>query len=204
MSTGQVRRAPRSDGVRTRAAILRASAELATVDGLEGLTIGELARHIGMSKSGLYAHFGSKEELQLATIETARQVFDEQVIASALAAEPGRAALVAITDAYLEHLRARVFPGGCFFAGAVLEMGSRPGRVRDAVVTFQRDLAGLLQGFVQAGVDAGELPPSDLASLSFEINGQFLAASASFTLTGEPAVLDLVAMVVRRRLGLAS
>src|SRR5436190_19619896 len=77
--TPKAERKPRADGLRSRETILRAAASLATVDGLEGISIGNLAAHIGMSKSGLYAHFGSKEELQLATVETAEEIFDAEV-----------------------------------------------------------------------------------------------------------------------------
>src|SRR6187397_1042480 len=92
-------RRSRTDGERTRGTILRAAASLATVEGLEGLSIGNLAAAIGMSKSGLYAHFGSKEELQLATVEEADRIFQEEVVQPALAAPPGRAQLVAICEA---------------------------------------------------------------------------------------------------------
>ena len=113
--------------MRTRAAILHEAVSLATVDGLEGLSIGTLATALDMSKSGLYAHFGSKQELQLATVEEAGRVFEAEVIEPALAAPPGVAQLVAVCDAFFEHLERRRFPGGCFFAGAALEMGARPG-----------------------------------------------------------------------------
>ena len=93
----RVQRRPRSDGERTRAAILRAAASLATVDGLEGLSIGNLAVAIGMSKSGLYAAFGSKQELQLATVEAADRIFREVVVQPALLAPPGLARLVAVS-----------------------------------------------------------------------------------------------------------
>ena len=79
-SAQRLRRKPRSDGERSRRTILDAAAKLATVDGLEGLSIGRLADHIGMSKSGLYAHFGSKQELQLATVDTARVIFEAEVV----------------------------------------------------------------------------------------------------------------------------
>src|ERR1700724_2521010 len=81
-------RRTRADGERPRATILRAAASLATVDGLEGLSIGHLAAAIGMTKSGLYAHFGSKQELQLATVEEAARIFQEEVVHPALAAPP--------------------------------------------------------------------------------------------------------------------
>ena len=130
-TTGSPRR-PRADGERTRSAILREAASLATVDGLEGLSIGNLAAALGMSKSGLYAHFGSKQELQLATVEEAGRIFAAEVVQPALAAPAGLAQLVAVCEAFFDHLQRRTFPGGCFFAGAALEMGTRPGPVKEA------------------------------------------------------------------------
>lgn len=196
-------RRQRSDGARTRAAILRTAAELATVDGLEGLTIGGLAAAIGMSKSGLYAHFGSKEELQLATIAHARQVFRDVVLGPALAQETAHARLLALGEHYLDHLRVRVFPGGCFFAGATLEMGTRPGAVRDQIVAFQRELSGLIAQLVVAAQAEGHLQGEDPRLLAFEVNAQYLAASAAFVLTDDPATLDVARAVLHRRLGAA-
>src|SRR5947208_12442294 len=106
-------RKPRADGVQSRRAILRAAAQLATTRGLEGLSIGELAQHIGMSKSGLYAHFKSKEELELATIETAAEVFDRDVLGPASESPGGLKRVLALSEAFLQHLEKRVFPGGC-------------------------------------------------------------------------------------------
>jgi AcrR family transcriptional regulator len=196
-------RRPRSDGVRTRSAILRAAASLATVDGLEGLSIGNLAAAIGMSKSGLYAHFGSKQDLQLATVEEAGRIFAEEVVQPALAAPAGLAQLEAVCDAFFDHLKRRVFPGGCFFASAALEMGTRPGPVKEAVAGFQTGFVDLLRGFAATAVEQQELPASeDPARLCFELNGILLAADTNFVLHGDPAVLDLAHEVVRRRLGL--
>src|ERR1700734_1689818 len=101
----RAQRRPPAAGERTRRAILRPAASLATVDGLEGLSIGNLAAAIGMSKSGLYAHFGSKQELQLATVEEAGRIFQDEVVQPALAAPPGLAQLVALCEAFFEHLR---------------------------------------------------------------------------------------------------
>jgi AcrR family transcriptional regulator len=197
-------RRPRADGERTRSAILRAAASLATVDGLEGLSIGNLAAAIGMSKSGLYAHFGSKQDLQLATVEEAGRIFAEEVVQPALAAPAGLAQLEAVCDAFFDHLKRRVFPGGCFFAGAVLEMGTRPGPVKEAVAAFQTGFVDLLRGFAAAAIERQELPAGeDPARLCFELNGILLAADASFVLHDNPAVLDLAREVVRRRLGLS-
>src|SRR3954453_18493590 len=143
-------RAKRPAGARTRAAILHEAVSLATVDGLEGLSIGNLAAALDMSKSGLYAHFGSKQELQLATIEEAGQVFQADVIEPALAAPAGLPQLVAVCDSFFEHLERGRFPGGCFFAGAALEMSARPGPVNERIVAFQAMFTGLIRQFVAA------------------------------------------------------
>ena len=108
-------RKQRSDGERTREAIVREAVSLATVYGLEGLSIGNLADALDMSKSGVYAHFGSKQELQLATVDEAGRIFQAEVIEPALAAAPGLAQIVALCDGFFDHLLRRTFPGGCFF-----------------------------------------------------------------------------------------
>ena len=201
----RAQRRPRADGERTRSAILRAAASLATVDGLEGLSIGHLAAAIGMSKSGLYAHFGSKQELQLATVQEAGRIFADEVVQPALAAPPGLAQLAAVCEAFFEHLRRRTFPGGCFFAGAALEMGTRPGPVKDAVAGFQAGFVDLLRGFAATAIEQNQLPPGeDPDQLAFELNGICLAADANFVLRGNTAVLDMARRVVRRRLGVGS
>jgi len=201
----RARRRPRADGERTRSAILRAAASLATVDGLEGLSIGNLAAAIGMSKSGLYAHFGSKQELQLATVQEAGRIFAGEVVQPALAAPPGLAQLAAVCEAFFEHLQRRTFPGGCFFAGAALEMGTRPGPVKEAVAGFQAGFVDLLRSFAATAIEQHELPRGeDPDQLAFELNGICLAADANFVLHDNPAVLDLARQVARRRLGLGS
>jgi AcrR family transcriptional regulator len=194
-------RKPRADGERTREAILRGAVSLATVNGLEGLSIGQLADSLGMSKSGVYAHFGSKVDLQLATVGAAERIFRSEVIEPALAAEPGLGQLVALCDAYLDHLARRTFPGGCFFAGAVLEMGTRPGPVRERVAAFQSDLTGLVRRLVVSALDrhqlaAGEEPDA----LAFELNGLILAANSAFVLSGELDSLELPRALIHRRL----
>src|SRR5829696_1642206 len=102
----------RSDGERSRAAILREAARLATVQGLDGLSLGRLADAVGMSKSGLFAHFGSKEELQLATVDAASAIFQELVIEPAAQAPAGLPRLRAYVDRFLDHVAEAVFPGG--------------------------------------------------------------------------------------------
>jgi AcrR family transcriptional regulator len=199
----RAQRRPRADGARTRGAILHAAVSLATLEGLEGLSIGHLAATIGMSKSGLYAHFGSKQELQLATVEEAERIFTEEVVQPALEARPGRARLAAVCEAYFGYLRRRVFPGGCFFAVTALEMGTRPGPVRERVAAIQSGFAALLRDFAATALEQHELPArEDPDRLAFELHAILLAADAKFVLQDDPAVLDLARQVVRQRLGL--
>jgi AcrR family transcriptional regulator len=189
----------RSKGERTRSAILVEAARLATVDGLEGLSIGGLATAIGMSKSGLYAHFGSKEDLQLATIASARETFVAEVFVPALDAPQGVKRLRAACDAFLSHIERRVFPGGCFFAVAAADVGTRPGAVRDAVAAQQRDWIELLERLARKAMDVGELAPGvDPAQLAFELNAILVSASTTFVLQGDASVFDRARAAVRR------
>jgi AcrR family transcriptional regulator len=198
----RAQRRPRADGERTRGAILRAAASLATIDGLEGLSIGHLAAATGMSKSGLYAHFGSKQELQLATVEEADRIFQDEVVQPALAAPPGRAQLVAVCETFFDYLRRRTFPGGCFFAAAALEMGTRPGPVKKRIAALQAGFDALIRGFAATALEQHELPArEDPDRLAFELHGIMLAADTSFVLHDDPTVLDLARQIVRQRLG---
>jgi AcrR family transcriptional regulator len=200
-----VSRQKRADGERTRAAIVREAVSLATIDGLEGLSIGHLAGALDMSKSGVYAHFGSKEELQLATVDEAARIFRSEVIEPALAATPGIGQLVALCDAFFDHLQRQTFPGGCFFASAVLEMGTRPGPVKEEIAVFQRDFTNLIRQFVVTALEQHELPADeDPDALTFELNGIILAANANYVLRQDPAALDLARTIVRRRLNIAT
>ena len=209
MDTGTIHQRPReprharADGERTRAAILHAAVSLATVEGLEGLSIGHLAAAIGMSKSGLYAHFGSKQELQLATVEEAERIFDREVVQPALAARPGRAQLAAACEAYFGYLQRRVFPGGCFFAATALEMGTRPGPVKDRVAAISSGFTAQLAAFAATAAGQHELPArEDPGRLAFELHAILLGADTKFVLHDDPAALDLARQVIRQRLGL--
>src|SRR6516165_4921411 len=196
-------RHPRADGERTRAAILRAAASLATTDGLEGLSIGHLAAATGISKSGLYAHFGSKQDLQLATVDEAERILDAEVVQPALAARPGLAQLATACEAYFSYVQRRVFPGGCFFAAAALEMGTRPGPVKDRVAAITAGFTALLRGFAATALEQHELPArEDPDRLAFELHAILLAADTKFILNDDPAALDLARQIVRQRLGL--
>lgn len=194
----------RSDGERSRQSILLAATRLATVEGLEGLSIARLADASGMSKGGLYAHFGSKEELQLATVETAGEIFNEEVVGKAMAAPDGKASLLALTDAFLEHLKRRVFPGGCFFASAAAEFDTRPGRVFEEIAAFQRGWMGLLRRHVVEARKRGEIGKKvEPTQLAFEINAMLVGANSGYLLTGEEAVLRRARKGVERLIATA-
>jgi AcrR family transcriptional regulator len=199
-SGGQQRegRKPRADGVESRRAILQAAANLATTRGLEGLSIGELASHIGMSKSGLYAHFRSKEELELATIETAAEVFERDVLEPASASPGGLARVLALSEAFLRHLERRVFPGGCFFATVAAQLASRPGRARDRVMEVQQRWLGQFTGALGQAVEGGELPrDADIDQLVFEITAMMVRANFTWIVTGDTRVLEQARLGIR-------
>jgi len=173
------------------------------VEGLEGLSIGHLAAAIGMSKSGLYAHFRSKEELQLATVAEAERILTDEVIQPALAARPGMGQLTAACEAFFSYVERRVFPGGCFFAATSLEMGTRPGPVKDRLAAIQSDFTGLLRCFAAAALEQGELASDENPEwLAFELHAILLGADTKFVLHDDPEVLDMARRVVRQRLRL--
>jgi AcrR family transcriptional regulator len=189
-------------GARTKHAILRAAADLASVDGLEGLTIGRLATELAMSKSGLFAHFGSKEDLQLATIEEARQRYAREVITPARAAGAGLARLYALCESFLSYVERAVFPGGCFFAAAMAEFGARPpGPVRDRIAECQQLwLDTLAQAAGDALARAQLRPGSDPQQLAFELEAALLSANWYFHLYGDLTYLSRARRAVRTRL----
>src|SRR3954469_921499 len=153
----------RSDGERSRAAILRQAAKLATVEGIDGLSIARLADAVGMSKSGLFAHFGSKEELQLATIETASEIFTQVVTEPAGRAPTGLERLRGLAENFLRHVNDDVFPGGCFFASVAAELDTRPGPVRDRAIAVVVDWTELLVAAVRDAQAEGAIDPAEEA-----------------------------------------
>jgi AcrR family transcriptional regulator len=191
----------RPAGERSRGAILDAAARLATVEGLDGLSIGRLARAVGMSKSGLYAHFRSKLELQLATIEAAQAVFDREVVEPSAAAGPGAAHVLALADGFLSHVERGVFPGGCFFAAVAAEMNVRPGPVRDRIGVFVAGWMGAIEAAIREAQERGEIDPdADPGQLAFETNALLVGANLAFPLFGDPRILDRARVGVRERL----
>jgi AcrR family transcriptional regulator len=193
-----VGRKPRADGVESRRAILQAAANLATTRGLEGLSIGELAQHIGMSKSGLYAHFKSKEELELATIETAAEIFERGVLGPAGESPGGLSRVLALSEAFFGHLERRVFPGGCFFATVAVQLASRPGRPRDRVMELQKRWIEQFAEALGQAVAGGELPrDTDIDQLVFEITAMMVRANFTWIVTGETRVLEQARIGIR-------
>jgi AcrR family transcriptional regulator len=193
-------RSVRSDGARSRRTILEASARLATVEGLRGLSIGGLAEHIGMSKSGLYAHFGSKEELQLATIDTAREIFDADVVTPAMAADDPLARILALGELFLRHISSGVFPGGCFFLAAAAELDTHPGQVRERIADFQAEWASRMTDLIMQAQAEGAIDPTeDPAQLAFELTSLLALANSTYVMFGDPIALDRARRGVTRR-----
>src|SRR3954447_25679218 len=149
---GRIRR-----GDETRRTVLRRAVDLASVEGLDGVTIGRLAQELSISKSGLFAHFGSKEELQLATIRAARAIFAQAVVTPAQAQPAGMARVRALLEAWLHYSRGREFPGGCFFSRATHEYAARPGAVRDALAHVDAEWLTLVAHTVDEARELGEV-----------------------------------------------
>jgi AcrR family transcriptional regulator len=195
----------RARGARTRAQILRRAADLASVEGLEGLTIGRLATELGMSKSGLFAHFGSKEELQLATIGAAKEIFAREVVAPAREAERGLPRLEALLAAKLRYERGEIFDGGCFFETVRAEFDSRkPGPVRDAIEADLEEWDDLMRRAIRSAVRAGHLKAdTDVAQLQYEIEALSMAASLRHQMTGDLALFARAEAAISARLDAA-
>lgn len=176
----------RAQGVRRREAILETAVDIASAEGLEGLTIGRLATQLAMSKSGLFAHFGSKEDLQLATVEAAREVFIREVIRPAFTAAHGLPRLWKLCDIWLAHVQEGVFRGGCFFAAAAAEFDSRPGPVRDRIAEIMKEWLGILRRAVAEAQAAGQMNSNvEPPQLAFEFNALELGANWAFQLYGD-------------------
>jgi AcrR family transcriptional regulator len=177
-------------GERTRAAILDRAVDLASVEGLEGLTIGRLASDLEMSKSGLFRHFGSKQDLQLATVGAARDRFVAMVLQPASAAPDGGPRLRAMAEHYLDYLYS--FPGGCFWGATASEFDDRPGPVRDAIAaSLDAWMAELVRQAKAAGID-------DPERYAFELYAVITAANARWRLSGDRRTFDLARAALAR------
>jgi AcrR family transcriptional regulator len=191
----------KTKGERTRKAILDVAAALATEEGLEPLSIGRLAEATGMSKSGLFAHFGSKLELQLATVDHAAELFVNEVIAPAREAPKGVARVWALCDRMNEYAERQVFPGGCFFAATASEYNNRPGPVRDRIAEMLRSWLSYLEHAVGQAQAAGELDPAvDPRQVAFQLDAFAQAANAQFQLFKDDRVFDEARRAIRERL----
>ena len=191
----------KTKGERTREAILETAAALATQEGLAPLSIGRLAEASGMSKSGLFAHFGSKEELQLATVDHAAAMFVAEVIAPAREAPRGLPRVWALCDHMIDYTQRQVFPGGCFFAATSFEFNNRPGPVRDRIAEMIASWLSYLEHAVEQAQEAGEIDAALSArEIAFELDSLAQGANAKFQLFREQRVFDEARRAVRDRI----
>jgi AcrR family transcriptional regulator len=170
-------------GQKTLKMILKAAMDMASVNGLEGISIGGLANHIGMSKSGLFAHFGSKEGLQLAIIDAARKLFYKEVVAPARKEDPGIVRLWKFFNNWLSYLERNVFKGGCFFASVSYEFDSRKGPVRDKIAYSMEAWKNTLKREVERAQQKDQIKIGiDPSQFAFEIMALAMGANLSFQL----------------------
>jgi AcrR family transcriptional regulator len=194
-------RKARSDGERSRERILETAERLATAEGLEGLSLARLAAAAGMSKSGVFGLFGSKQELQMATVDRAREVFIAEVVAPALSVPAGVEQLLALCQGYLDYVGRRVWPSGCFFASVASEVGPRPGPVRDRIAAGQLRWVALLAQNAREAVDAGRLPASvEPEQLGLELSTMLTGADIAYLLHRDSRILDRIGTAIRTRL----
>ncbi len=192
----------RRRGNRTRESIVQEAADLASVEGLEGLTIGRLATELGISKSGLFAHFGSKEELQLATVDAARRRFVDHVVRPSRGLPRGRRRVQALMEAWLDYYRSEVFRGGCFFHTVKTEFDARgTSAVREVVAADAREFLAFLTREVRKAQEAGDLDPGvEPEQVAFELDALGAAANGHFQLTRDPAAFERAARAITARL----
>jgi AcrR family transcriptional regulator len=158
-----------------------------------------------MSKSGLYAHFGSKQELQLATVETASAIFDALVVEPAESADSGLERLRTLVAGYLRYVEVDTFPGGCFFASVLAEVDMQPGAVRDRLVQFLADWLGRLEAAVREAQSEGTIDPAeDPGQLTFEIEAALLLANAQFVVVRAHEPIERARIAIERRLSAAA
>ena len=187
-------------GEQTRTLILNEAVALASQVGLEGLSIGSLAARLDLSKSGLFAHFGSKEDLQLLTLKQAQRLFQERVFSPALHAPRGLPRLRALFSNWLAWLeQSDELPGGCLMLAASAEYDDRPGAVRDLLVAGQRELRGAIAKAIRLAIDEGHLGPhTDSWQLTFELFGIVLATHHDFRLLGDARALERAGEALER------
>jgi AcrR family transcriptional regulator len=190
----------RPRGLKTRHAILRKAVNIASLEGLEGLTIGKLARTLQISKSGLFAHFGSKEDLQCAVVDEARDIFVEKVVRPA-AHLRGLRLLRALCENWLSYGEEKTFPGGCFFSAASLEFDDRPGPVRDRILNLMKKWLGNLEHAARDAQDAGEIRKDvDVRQLAFEIQALAMGGNWSSRLFRDQSAFRSAKAAILRRI----
>ena len=175
----------RARGERTRAAVLNEAVQLASVDGLEGLTIAHLADRLGVPKSSAHTAFGSKADLQVAVLRRTREILAQHVIAPSLAHDAGLPRLRAAGEAWFTYLAGGVFEGGCVLSSASMELDGRPGPARDELVAVMTEWLDFLAGNARAAIEAGEMDGSaDHAQVAFELNAIGMGANWHHQLFG--------------------
>ncbi|BDU01757.1 MULTISPECIES: TetR/AcrR family transcriptional regulator [Nocardia] len=182
-------------GARARASIARRAAEVASVEGLTGLSIGRLAADLGLSKSGIATLFGSKESLQLAAVQTARQVFIDEVITPSLSEPAGLPRLRALVERWLGQVAEPAFPGGCFRVATLAEFDSRPGPVRDAIAEDRRDWLTFLVKEIRRAQQQGHLDGRAADAVAFELDAVIAAAHTARQMGDEWGVRTAHAVV---------
>lgn len=176
---------PRSHGEQTRQAILMRAVKIASREGLAALTIGRLAEELRMSKSGLFAHFHSKRALEIATVETAKEIFADAVLRPAQASRGGIGRLWSLCDLWLQHIERRVFSGAYFFTGAIFEYSGRPGPIAEAVTREAQEWFNTLRRAVQEAQEVREINPDAKAKkIAWELNDRLVGAYWAHLLEG--------------------
>jgi AcrR family transcriptional regulator len=185
----------------TRIEVLDTAVRRASIDGLEGLTIGRLADEVSMSKSGLHGLFGSKEDLQVATFEKAVEEFIREVWLPVAGEPRGLPRLLALLDRWIGYHERGVLPGGCVVTTATIEFDAKPGPLRDAVARARDQMHGVLVADVRTAVEAGELTHgAEPADIAFTLYALASAASQAIQLE-EPGAAERARRCMRAALG---
>ncbi|MET7698744.1 MULTISPECIES: TetR/AcrR family transcriptional regulator [unclassified Streptomyces] len=192
-------------GNRTRQSVLGRTVAIASVEGLEALSVGRLATELNLSKSGVFALFGSKQELQLATVREASRIYLERVVRPTAQTPAGVARVWRLCDLWLEYSEGRVFPGGCFFYEVIAEFDARSGPVHDAVARAQRDWTAHVERTVEDARAAGDLlPGTDAPQLAFELIALMETANAVSVLHDETTAYRRARVAIASRLRAAA
>ncbi|MFH8796413.1 TetR/AcrR family transcriptional regulator [Streptomyces sp. NPDC017941] len=188
-------------GNQTRQVILRHAVDVASVRGLEGLSLGQLADELELSKSGVFSLFGSKEELQRATVRAAIAIFLSRVVIPSRRGPDGVAKIRHLCERWLEYSRTRVFPGGCFFYSVSVELDARPGPVRDEVAAARANWRGFIEQLIEDAREAGQIrPETDRRQLAFELTAFMETANGESLLSGDDSAYGHASNAILNRL----